>query len=295
MIKDKIIDFTSKPDKEYDKYMSMVDRKIKNGETLSKEEIDNFCFALPYDEKKKLPFCDNDRFEYLYLHILDNGATRPKLSDEQISDYNSLVSEWQSFLENKSSSDNKEIAIKAEYNYENKSLIKDYKGKPNTDEIKKQIEEKCNIIVAYSRYMYQKGLDIFPYYEFPISYRVGKAEVFLDECILFHSLIRHYGEIIKQTSVEKSYFTEDVLVEDIYDLISRILNSLLEKNIFVENIISIRIEYKSKPYQLYTKKMNGKYRLNSFFPLKDSSKIKELDEDYKKIKLDEDLYYYERK
>lgn len=117
----------------------------------------------------------------------------------------------------------------------------------------------------------------------------------MDEFILFHSLIRHYGEIIKQTSVEKSYFTEDVLVEDIYDLVSRILSLLVEKNIVISNIISIRIEYKEKPYQLYTKKMNGRFRLNSFFPLEDPSKLKELKEDYSKVKLADDLSYYERK
>lgn len=293
MVKDKKIDF--KTDEEYHDYMSKVDIKFKGGESLTKEEIDNFCFALPYNEKKKLSICDNDRFEYLYLHILDNGATRPKLTNEQIGDYNIMILEWQSFLDNKNSSDNKEIAIKTEYNYENKNLIKDYKGQPETDEIKRQIEEKRNKIVAFNRYIYQKGLDIFPFYEFPVSFVIDKKEVFLDEFILFHSLIRHYGEIIKQTSVEKSYFTEDVLVEDIYDLISRILKLLIEKKIVIENIISIPVEYKSKPYQLYTKRINGKYRMNSFFPLEDPTRIKELEEDYKKVKLDDDLYYFDKK
>jgi len=293
MVKDKLIDF--KADVEYNDYMSKVDVKIKRGDNLTKEEIDNFCFALPYHEKKKLCFCDNDRFEYLYLHKLDNGATRPKLSDKQISDYNSLVAEWLNFIENKSYSDNKELAIKTEYDFENNNLIKDYKGKIDTVKIKKEIEEKRNNIVAYSRYIYQKGIDIFPFYKFPIIYKIGEVEAFLDEFILFHSLIRHFGEIIKQTSAKKSYFTEDVLVEDIYDLISVILNLLVEKNIVVENIISIRIDYKTKPYQLYTKKMNGKYRLNSFFPLEDPAKINELCADYNKIKLREEIYYYEKK
>lgn len=293
MVKDKLIDF--KTDDEYNQYMSKVDVKVRGGENLTKEEIDNFCFALPYHEKKKLSFCDNDRFEYLYLHKLDNGETRPKLSDEQISDFNSLVAEWLNFLENKSNSDNKEIAIRTEYNYENNNLIKDYKNKIESVEIKKEIEEKRNNIVAYSRYIYQKGLDIFPYYKFPIIYKIGNVELFLDEFILFHSLIRHFGEIIKQTSVKKSYFTEDVLVEDIYDLISLIIKLLVEKNIVVENIISIRIEYKTKPYQLYTKKLNGKYRLNSFFPIEDPAKINELFEDYNRIKLSEEIYYYEKK
>ena len=293
MVKDKILDF--KTDDDYNEYMSKVDVKVKGGEILTKEEIDNFCFALPYTEKKKLSICDNDRFEYLYLHKLDNGETRPKLTDEQTSDYITLISEWQGFLNNNNSSDNKEMAIKTEYNYENKNLIKDNKGKLETDELTRQIEEERNSIVAFNRYIYQKGLDIFPYYKFPITFIIGEKEVFIDEFILFHSLIRHYGEIIKQTSIEKSYFTEDVLVEDIYDLILKILKSFIEKKVVVNNIISIRVEYKSKPYQLYTKKMNCKYRFNSFFPLNDTSKVKELDEDCKKVKLDEDLYYFEKK
>jgi hypothetical protein len=206
-----------------------------------------------------------------------------------------MISDWQKFLDDKKSIDNKDIAIKTEYNYENKILIKDYKGRPETDEIKKQINEKRDKIIGYNRYIYQKGLDIFPHYSFSISFTIGKRIVFLDEFLLFHSLIRHYGEIIKQTSVTKSYFTEDVLVEDIYDLISKVLESLSKNNVNVENIISIRIEYKSKPYQLYTKKINGKFRMNSFFPMKDPTKIKELEEDYKKVKLDEELYFFEKK
>jgi hypothetical protein len=58
---------------EYNEYMSGVDRKVQNNETLTQQEIDNFCFALRYEEMIKHSFCDNDRFEYLYFHKIDNG------------------------------------------------------------------------------------------------------------------------------------------------------------------------------------------------------------------------------
>jgi len=89
MIKVKIIEF--KTEDEYNDYMAKVGAKVRSDEILTKEEIDNFCFALPYHEKKNLSICDNDRFEYLYRRILDNGFSRPKLSNEQIIDYNLLL------------------------------------------------------------------------------------------------------------------------------------------------------------------------------------------------------------
>lgn len=294
MKKDKFIDFKS--EKEYNDYMSKVDTKIKAGESLNKEEIDNFCAALPYEEKKKHSFCDNDRFDYLYLHKLDNGATRPKLSTEQNRDFDQFISDWQTFLESDSYSDNKERAIKEEFRYENKNLIRDFKKIPESSSKEHDFKEKQLEIIAYNKYIFQKGLDIFPEHTFPIIYKINGREFYLDEHILFHSLTRHYGEIVKQTSVQKSFFSEDVLVEEIYNLLSKLFELLIERNITIENKYCISIEYKSKPYRIYTKKVHSKrFRINSFFPIEDPVKVKELEDDYQKMHLDSEIFYYNKK
>lgn len=291
MVKDKRVDFET--EKEYEDYMSAIALKIENKESLTDKEINTFCFALPYHNKKKFSFCDYDRFEYLYFHKRYSGDERPGLTDSQMDDFNSFISNWKEFIESEHSIDNKEKAIKFEYNYENKVLEKEAENKGYAEKL---IATKRTEIIAYNKYIFQKGLDIFPHYKFPISFQINKKEVFLDESILFHSLIRHYGEMMKQTdSAKKSYFTDDVLVEEIYDLIIKLLKLLIDKKAKIENIISLRFEYKSKIYQIYTKKENGCFKVNSFFPLEDPRKISELSTDYEKVKLDDEINYYMKK
>ncbi|HRT84439.1 MAG TPA: hypothetical protein P5523_07365 [Bacteroidales bacterium] len=294
----KILEFKDKD--EYDAYMSKVDEKIKNSQSLSEEEIDNFCFALPYKEKLKFAFCDDDRFEYLFLHHIDNGVTRPKLTPEQNLDLDKFANNWEEFLKKPRSKNPADNHIKDEYLSEINNLRKDYKDKPDDEESKKSFNLKKMEILWYNKYIYLKGQNIFTGYELPIRMVIDGRTIFIDEYIFYHSLIRHYGEIIKQTTTVKSYFTEDVLVEDLYNLITALFDKLQEKKTTLCNILSIRFKYKSKYYQLYTKKIikNNKqieFRINSFFPIEDTTRIQEIMEDYNEVPLDDRFTYLEKK
>lgn len=284
---------------EYNSYMSKVNDKIEKSLELTKEEIDNFCFALPYDKKLKFTFCNDDRFNYLFLHKLDNGKTRPKLTSSQLSDLDTFINEWKIFLNEKNTKSRIDQQIIEEYKYEMENLRKDFKNLPKSSDTDKQFNIKEKDIIGYNKYIYLKGIDIFLDYQFPAKIIINSKTILIDESILFHSLIRHYGEILKQTSIQKSFFTEDVLVEDLYNLILDLLKSLKEKNIKVENIISIKFIYKSKYYQLYTKKIKTnerviEYKVNSFFPIEDEAALKEIKDNYSEQTINENFIYLDR-
>jgi hypothetical protein len=292
-----LLDF--KDTDEYNSYMSKVNHKIEKSLELTKEEIDNFCFALPYDKKSKFTFCNDDRFNYLFLHKLDNGKTRPMLTSSQLTDLESLVNEWKVFLNEKNKKTRIDQQIKEEYKYEMENLRNDFKNLHLSPETNKQFTIKEKEIIGYNKYIYLKGIDIFSDYEFPIKMIINSKTILIDESILFHSLIRHYGEILKQTSAQKSFFSEDVLVEDLYNLILDLLKSLKEKNLNVENLISIKFIYKSKYYQLYTKKIKInerviEYKVNSFFPIEDEAILKEIKDNYSEQILNSNFIYLNR-
>jgi hypothetical protein len=203
------------------------------------------------------------------------------------------------FLNTKDKKSRIDQQIIEEYKYEMENLRKDFKTLPVSPDSDKQFNIKEKDIVSYNKYIYLKGVDIFLDYEFPIKVIINSKTILIDESILFHSLIRHYGEILKQTSVQKSFFTEDVLVEDLYILLIDFYKNLKEKNISIENIISIKFIYKSKYYQLYTKKIisNEKkveYKVNSFFPIEDEAVLKEIKDNYSEQTINENFIYLDR-
>jgi hypothetical protein len=284
---------------EYNTYMSAVNEKIEKSQQLSKEEIDNFCFALSYEKKSKFSFCNDDRYNYLFLHKLDDGKARPKLTSSQLADLESFITEWETFLNGEKMKNPIDRQIKEEYKYELENLIIDYKNKPKTPQTEEEFNIKKKEIISYNKYIFLKGIDIFPEYNFPIKKLIDGKTILIDEAILFHSLIRHYGEILKQTSAPKSFFTEDVLVEDLYNRIIDFFEMLIEKKIKIENIMSFIFVYKSKYYQIYTKKIKlnkhvFRYKINSFFPIENETRLKEIKENYSEVLVNENYIYLYR-
>lgn len=294
----RIIDF--KTEEEYNAYMTQVARKIETNVELTNEEISNFCFALPYEQKKIYSFCDNDRFEYLYLHKLDNGRTHPKLTESQQSDLNEFISSWMHFLEINNHSDRAEKFLVEEHKEQINSLNKEFNTSANISSTNSDYKEKLNEVIAYNKYIYINSQRIFPEYTFPIELQLYKRQIFVDEKIFYHSMIRHYGQVTRQIKNNKSYFTEDILIEDLIQKVVEFLKKIEGKSIHVENDISIRVLYKSVPYQIYTLKIpdnigNNKYRVNSFFPIENPAKLREIEEDYETVEIDSELSYLNKK
>ncbi|MBN2571202.1 MAG: hypothetical protein JXA68_03675 [Ignavibacteriales bacterium] len=292
------IDFKSK--NEYDAYMVQVAAKIEANEDLTKEEISNYCFALPYDKKKNYSFCDNDRFEYLYLHKLDNGRTRPKLTENQLNDFKEFIDSWKQFLDSKNYTNRAEQYLIEEHKEQIRALNKEYNTATDISTTNSEYNEKLNEIIAYNKYIYINGQRIFTEYRFPIEMKLSNRDIFIDEKIFFHSMLRHYGQVTKQIRDNKSYFTEDILVEEIFQKVIEFLTKIEAKSIIVENDISIRVLFKSVPYQIYTLRIPDnrgtiKYRVNSFFPIEDPDKLRLIKEEYEVIEIDLELGYLKKK
>ena len=270
------------------KIFEILKQRAIRGEFFSEHEKEFFCtgvrLSLLNDGKiEDYSCCDNPKFKFLYLvyfHDLTGGTAyfKPKQtqlykvdSSEAQHDLEYLyckADEWETIIQKNNHSEQLTQQISAETRTELKNLD----NQPEFVNIQfakgsfRYLFKKRSILLQ-SKYIYCIALEF-------------------NEYSLIHILNRHYSEMTKQYSSNKSFHNEDfiprILSVQIRDILRDIDNS---KVLASKSINKIAFQFHNVDYLLWTSeeiksvkgKGNLKYRrLNTFYPVSDKNELEKL-------------------
>ena len=290
------------------KIFEILKQRAIRGEFFSEHEKEFFCtgvrLSLLNDGKiEDYSCCDNPKFKFLYLvyfHDLTGGTAyfKPKQtqlykvdSSEAQHDLEYLyckADEWETIIQKNNHSEQLLQQISTETRTELKNL--DNQPEIVNDQFAKgsfRYLFKKRAILLQSKYIYCIALEIFEALNHSdLILEINAQVIEFNEYSLIHILNRHYSEMTKQYSSNKSFHNEDfiprILSVQIRDILRDIDNS---KVLASKSINKIAFQFHNVDYLLWTSeeiksvkgKGNLKYRrLNTFYPVSDKNELEKL-------------------
>ena len=300
-------------------------QKAVSGEELTEHEKEFFCLGvklslIPEDGKvEDYACCENYTFKFLYLiyfHDLTGGSkyqkpvkgVRQEVPQQEVqADLKYLIAkadEWDAVIQ--IGNHNEELLKVA-----SKEARDDLKKLDQQPEFKNDPYAKGKFRYRYSRWShllqsrntYHMAQEIYETMNNqPIELILGNETIEVNEYSLIHILSRHYAQITKKYNTGKSFHTEDfkhrLLGVKLKELCDEINNFPLVANLDVHRII---FQYKGRTYELYSnmrqKQVRGvgnvSYRrLESFSPLEEEAKLKDLEDNFTEHQLNPELSIY---
>jgi len=292
-------------DTEYYEYLDGLMEKYNTGKQLTDEEVEDFCLCMKPELVNNYRICDDERFCTLYLENLAADQEGVKLSEEKQKYLNEFYTAWEIIILNERHSD-KLLKYSAE---EARNEIKNIRKKfeKNGDSIESQeFKKKRRISILRSKFFYLKTKSVLNQLgQLPLKLTFNGSYVEVDEYTYVHLLFRHFGQLTKPEDFDKTYFTEEIQLEQIPDVIQYLLESV-DICGFSDDEFNHKIafKYNGRFYRIYFKeaergekgKGNVKYRrVNTFYPIEKQSEIDDLMTNYEEKNLYENLKLYIRK
>jgi len=306
------------------KIFELLKQKAISNEFLSEHEKDFFCtgvkLSLLNDGKlEDYQCCDNPKFKFLYLvyfHDLTGGSSfyKPKGttvikvdSAEAQLDLEYLygkAEEWETTILKGNHSDQLLQQISAETRAELKNL--DNQPEFTNDQFAKGAFRyifKRRALLLQSKYIYCIASEIFESLSSTdLVLEINEQVIEFNEYSLIHILNRHYSEMTKQYSTNKTFHNEDfkprILSIQLKGILKDIDNS---KVLQMKPIDKIAFKINGVDYLLWTseetKSIKGKgnikfRRLNTFYPVTDSNELEKLNTDYALTKISNTISVY---
>lgn len=293
------------PEDEYYQYLDNLMAKYQSGKELTNEEIEMFCSCMNPELVKNYPICDDKRFYRLYLENFAANQQGPQISESKQNDLNGFYTAWEIVILNERHSDNLLKFLTKETRDEIKNLKRSFAENDISIE-SDEFKNKRRTSILRSKFIYLKiksVLNQLGQSEFKLMFNGSEVEV--DEYTYVHLLFRHFGQLTKPEDFNKTYFTQEVQIEEIPDVIQFLLESV-DISGFSDNEFNYKIafKYKDRFYRIYFKeatrqekgKGNVKYlRVNTFYPIEEPTEINDLKNNYEEKTLQDYLKLYIKK
>ncbi len=306
------------------KIFEILKQRAISNEFLSEHEKEFFCtgvkLSLLNDGKwEDYQCCDNPKFKFFYLvyfHDLTGGSPFYKPKGTSVIKVDSAeaqldleylylkAEEWQTTIQKGNHSDQLLQQISAETRSELKNL--DNQPEFTNDKFAKgsfRYIYKKRAVLLQSKYIYCIALEIFESLtSTDLVLEINNQIIEFNEYSLIHILNRHYSEMTKQYSTNKTFHNEDfkprILSIQLKEILKDIDNS---KVLEMKSIDKIAFKINSVDYLLWTSeetksikgKGNVKYRrLNTFYPVTDLNELDKLNTDYELKKISNSISVY---
>lgn len=235
--------------------------------------------------------------EHEYLFMLPFSQTRvtlmpftfPELSNqENVKFLNTTYEKWNEIIEVETHQNQLLAAVVKECKYMREKEKKAYKKQQLESSSWRTIERQ---LVLFYKYAYLKGQITFKFKTEFLLPLLGKVIVFDFESY-FH-IQRHFAQSLKPDLLNKSYFKQDFLPDNIVGMLSDIFNKVSESNskiIFLEDGFGIFSELNQIVYQLWIKKSTDTniFRIVSLYPFERNDYTKST-----QVRINENLSYFE--
>ncbi len=270
----------------YDETNRKLHERVRNGETLSKEEAYYFCNCIRFDNLLLHPFCLDEYFTRVFIGRGQNIPTDLlqlyPLTEKDHIYYAGLVREWEQTINKTNHSDQLLQIVAAETREELRNLRKKFPIVHRNFTSQNYQQRKFKII-EWSKYRYILIKDIFELSIKSDHYKLylNGQEIIFNYYSLVHILTRHFGRIMKSYESDKSHFTKDVHHEEIHLDLEKIFKLLDDSNIYKnDSVEEVNIKLNGTLYKIfidYEQKGSTKFlRLNSFFPIDNKKMIERL-------------------
>jgi len=165
-----------------------------------------------------------------------------------------------------------------------------------------EYDKKINEIHYYSKYLYIHTSRVFGLKG--IEEKVvllNSKDIHINYYTIVHIMNRHFSPNQKQYESDKTFFTPDIMFDELIDFLSEIIDSIDKSGFYdTDPPYKISIRYKDKPYQIYfnkvTKQKEGSgnyecYRINTFYQISEPEDLKKLEgQSIERINEDLELY-----
>ncbi len=295
-------------------------------EPLSQHEKNFFCLCVKVSLKNDgsindYPCCEDYIFKELYLtycHDLTGASNYTKTSgriildvknDEKIKDLDQLInlaSEWEKVIEKNNHSGKLLQCISKETRELIKSLDSEFNER-NIPFAKGAFLYKYKKwgILLYSKFVHLMIKEISEQsINHDLAFTLCNLRIEMDECTLAHILLRHYGEGAKRLNTQKSHFYGEFHPRNLHENFKNIISLIDASGILQANeILKLPFLYKGKSYLIWinedTKQVKGKgnvkfYRLKTFYPVTDQDVLKDLQDNYIIIRINDNLSIYKK-
>lgn len=303
----------------------LKDKALK-GEKLLEREKEFLCLSLKLTlnendgKPEDFDFCKDFIFHELYLTYFHNNLAGPFFKakkgkivevdlEEQGRDFKTLQNisdKWIKEIEKTNHKDQILQELSSETRIDLKALDKKYpnwfrKIKKNQNDYKLQRDK----IILQSKFIYHLTKSVIENYntedfEIPFSSEIIEFTSYS----LIHITSRHYSEPIKNNK-EKTYHYKNFLPKELHINLKNILLKIdTLKVINIKNTDNIIFEYDGVVYQIWIQKkikqIKGKgnvtfNRIQSFYPIYDKTQLKNIENDYEKLIIDNKLSLFKKK
>ncbi|AZJ36443.1 hypothetical protein D6T69_13295 [Tenacibaculum singaporense] len=296
-----------------------------NGENLLEREKEFLCLGLSLSLKddgkpQNFDFCDDFIFRELYLTYFHNNLEGPFYKarkgkivevslNEQTKDFKTLqkvINGWSKGIEIINHTDQILQEIAAETRRELKDLEKKFpRLSRNFKKVKKAYELQKDKIILQSKYIYHLTKSVMEDYdksEFQIPFSGQTIELTIYSFV--HIINRHYAAKIKDKP-EKTYHHKNFYPKELHIDLKNILIEIDKlKKINIDNTDNIIFSFDNVVYQIWVqtriKQVKGEGNVNfkrvqSFYPIYDKEKLKEINSNYELIKISDKLEVYIKK
>lgn len=201
-------------EEERNEYLMSLQTESKQGAALTLREIDILCSSLYPEDQEDCAICDDTRFSQLFLKHFDAGMNNyflPQYEQQQLDDF---VHDWRASIEKDDmSNDRIYIETRKETRYAMKCMKKDPAFQNLSPTL---VEKKEKGILLRSKFLYIKIRKIIENIgSNELIVNLAGEEVHIDIFILIHTFSRHYSELTKQYNDNKSYFTPEIIGEQL--------------------------------------------------------------------------------
>lgn len=261
---------------DYDETNRKLHERVKNGETLSREEAYYFCQCIRFDNLLLHPFCLDEYFTRVFIGRSQNIPKEllqlyPLTQKDHIY-YMGLVREWERTMNKTNHSDQLLQIVASETREELRNLRKKFSIFLRTFSSHDYQIRKFKLL-EWSKYRYIMIKDVFELSIKSDHYKLylNGQEIIFNYYSLVHILTRHFGHVMKPYETDKSHFTKDIHHEEVHLYLEKIFKQIDNSNIYKGNSVEeVNVRLNGTLYKIFTDyEQNGStkfLRLNSFSP-----------------------------
>jgi len=297
-------DFYNLTEETFQKINRQLHGKIHAGIPLNAEETCLFCEFLKFQDLKDFPICEDEYFYRIFMEV-----ERPlpmewqRVGPRDIQNYHSMIKKWGMII----SKSTQDVLLKLyliESNREINALKAAFPIKRSASQ-KKQFDEKLNAALAWSkcRFIMIKNIWIIRMGSAPYNLELDGSKILFDQESLVHILCRHYAETMRAHPNDKSFFSRDLMHNNIPQDLEEIFCRLDYNRSFAgESLDSINIRWNGSIYRIYCNLRKGgltseepRYRISTIFPVEKKQALQEIEQGYDEYLIYSDLSLFRKK